>query len=248
MSITYADLTYTTFPDQEQTFVEMQDITTTDATNLTNFQQAMMQGDFQAAQAALTSMANANNKIIDAIKLNTLFDTCVALERFYKTDIEPYVEQKQSEWEATVAVFTNDFAYIGAWDNTTAYKRNNMVSFYNSATGDTELYIATQNNTDEEPYASGAPWRRLSFKGVQGQSGEGVTFQTGWNSSTQYTQGDIVVYDDQLWQATQNSQNQEPSATSEYWQSFGEFSTTNIYVSQIQPSEMSPGDFWFQLL
>ena len=110
------------------------------------------------------------------------------------------------------------------------------------------LYIATEDNTNEEPYASGAPWRRLSFKGIQGQSGEGVTFQTAWNSSTQYTEGDIVVHNDQLWQATQNNQNQEPSSTSVYWTSFGEFSTTNIYVAQIQPAELSPGDFWFQIL
>ena len=123
-----------------------------------------------------------------------------------------------------------------------------MVSFYNSSTGDTELYIATEDNTNEEPYASGAPWRRLSFKGIQGQSGEGVTFQTAWNSSTQYTEGDIVVHNDQLWQATQNNQNQEPSSTSVYWTSFGEFSMTNIYVAQIQPAELSPGDFWFQIL
>lgn len=248
MSTTYTDLTFTTFPDQEQNFVEMQDIVATDATVLTTYQQAMMNGDFQAAQAALATMANANNKLIDSVKLNTLFDTTVALERFYKTDVEPYIEQKQEEWEATVAIFTNDFAYIGDWNNTTGYKRNNMVSFYNSSTGDTELYIATEDNTNEEPYASGAPWRRLSFKGIQGQSGEGVTFQTAWNSSTQYTEGDIVVHNDQLWQATQNNQNQEPSSTSAYWTGFGEFSTTNIYVAQIQPAELSPGDFWFQIL
>ena len=95
MSVTYTDLTYTTFPDQEQNFVEMIDVGTGDATALTSYQNAMMQGNFHAAQAALASMTASDNKIINAIKLNTLFDTCVALERFYKSDVEPYIDQNK---------------------------------------------------------------------------------------------------------------------------------------------------------
>ena len=125
MSTTYPDLTYTTFPDQEQSFVEMEDITTGDATLLSQYQQAMLQGNFQAARQALSQMTNANNKLIDSVKINTLFDTCVALERFYKSDIEPYLEQKQQEWEATVAIFTNDFGHVGNFSLNGIYKRNN---------------------------------------------------------------------------------------------------------------------------
>lgn len=249
MSVTYTDLTYTTFPDQEQNFVEMIDIGTGDATALTSYQNAMMQGNFQAAQAALASMTASDNKIINAIKLNTLFDTCVALERFYKSDVEPYIDQKQEEWEATVALFTNNFAYIGNWNATTQYKRNNMVSLYNSSTGDTEIYIAIADNINKEPYIVGSTvWRKLSFKGLQGLSGEGVTFYGTWNAATQYTQDDVVVYDDQLWQATQASQNQQPGPSSAYWTNYGAFNITTIYVSQTQPTELSEGNFWFQLL
>ena len=147
MSTTYQDLTYTTFPDTIQSFVEMEDITSGDASALDAYQTAMRAGDFQAARQALASMTNANNKIIDATKINTLNDTLIALERFYKTDIEPYVTQKQAEWQAIVDLFVDNFAYIGEWNSTTGYKRNNIVSRTENPAEDIYLYIAMVDNT-----------------------------------------------------------------------------------------------------
>lgn len=247
MSTTYPDLTYTTFPDQEQSFVEMKDITDGDAVALTNYQNAMKQGDFQAAQQALSSMTNANNKLINAVKLNTLFDTCVALERFYQTNIKPYIEEKQQEWEAIIDVFTDNFAYIGAWNNTTEYKRNNYVSLYNIVTNNTYLYIALQDNTGED-LSNTVYWRPLTIEGSQGNSGTGVAFQASWSASQSYTTGDIVAHKGELWQATQDNTNQEPAQGSQYWSSFGAFQFTNIYVDMNYPMNLIPGDFWFQVL
>ena len=87
MSTTYPDLTYTTFPDQEQSFVEMEDITDGDAVALTNYQNAMKQGDFQAAQQALSSMTNANNKLI---KVRIAGDTCDGDDVYFYQNSEKY--------------------------------------------------------------------------------------------------------------------------------------------------------------
>lgn len=245
MSTTYPDLTYTTFPDSQQTFVEMIDMTSSDGAIMTQYQTAMQNGDFAAARTALSQLPNSNNKIIDALKMNTLFDTTVALERFYQTTIEPYIEEKQQEWEQLVALFTENFAYVGDYSSGQTYQQNNIVSAVNTLTGDTNLYIAIQDNS--APLSDATSWRTLTVKGVAGSSGPGLTFMGAWDSTTPYSENDVVAYANTIWAATQANTNQTPSSTSEYWQDYGTFPTLQIVVSQTQPS-LNIGDFWFQVV
>lgn len=245
MSTTYPDLTYTTFPDTEQSFVEMIDMNSSDGALMAQYQTAMQNGDFATARTVLAQIPNANNKILDSVKMNTLFDTTVALERFYKTNVEPYIETKQQEWEQLVALFTANFAYVGPYQQGTQYQQNNIVSSINSSTGDTNLYIAIQNTS--APITDTTSWRVLTIKGAQGLSGEGLTFSGVWNSTTAYNEGDVVTYQNELWSALQANTNQEPGTTTGYWQSYGNFPITSIVVSQSQPTQ-SVGDFWFQVV
>lgn len=245
MSTTYPDLTYTSFPDTEQAFVEMIDITSSDGALMTQYQTAMQNGDFATARTVLAQIPNANNKILDSVKMNTLFDTTVALERFYKTNVEPYIEEKQQEWEALVNLFTANFAYIGPYQQGNQYKQNNMVSALNPVTGDTNIYIAIQDNS--APLTDMNYWRTLTIKGVQGLSGDGLTFAGAWSSTTAYNTNDVVTYQNDLWVALQPSTNQDPTSTIGYWQNYGNFPVTTIVVSQTQPA-LSVGDFWFQVV
>ena len=113
-------------------------------------------------------------------------------------------------------------------------------------TGDTNIYIAIKDNS--APLSDTTSWRVLTIKGLQGLSGEGLTFAGAWNSTTAYNTNDVVTYQNELWSATQPNTNQEPSDTSEYWQNYGNFPVTTIVVSQSQPSAQSVGDFWFQVV
>lgn len=245
MSTTYPDLTYTTFPDAEQSFVEMIDLTSSDGALMTQYQTAMQNGDFATARNVLAQIPNSNNKILDSAKMNTLFDTTVALERFYKTNIEPYIETKQQEWEALVALFTDNFAYVGGYQLGQQYKQNNMVSSINPATGSVNIYIAIQDNSAS--LSDSNSWRILTIQGQQGNSGQGLTFQGAWNSTTAYNTNDVVVYQNNLWSALQPNTNQEPTTTTGYWQNYGNLPITNIAVSATQPSQLV-GDFWFQVV
>ena len=245
MSVTYTDLTYTTFPDTEQSFVEMIDMTSSDGALMTQYQTAMQNGDFATARTVLAQIPNVNNKILDSVKMNTLFDTTVALERFYKTNVEPYIETKQQEWEQLVALFTANFSYKGAYISGQSYQQNNIVSAVNPLTGDTNLYIAIQNNS--APLTDTTSWRVLTIKGTQGLSGEGLTFMGAWNSTTAYNENDVVTYQNDLWMALQANTNQDPTSTTGYWQNYGNFPVTSIVVSQAQPTQ-SIGDFWFKVV
>ena len=245
MSATYPDLTYTTFPDSQQTFVEMIDMNSSDGALMTQYQTAMQNGDFATARTVLSQIPNYNNKLLDSVKMNTLFDTTVALERFYQTNVEPYIEEKQQEWEQLVALFTDNFAYIGDYVSGQTYQQNNIVSAINPLTGDTNLYIAIQNNS--APLSDTTSWRILTIKGANGQSGEGLTFMGPWNATTAYNENDVVTYQNDLWVALQASTNQDPTLTTGYWQNYGNFPITSIVVSSSQPVQ-SIGDFWFQVV
>lgn len=245
MSVSYPDLTFTTFPEAEQNFVEMIDLTSSDGALMSQYQTAMQNGDFTTARTVLAQIPNSNNKILDSVKMNTLFDTTVALERFYKTDIEPYIEEKQQEWEALVNLFTANFAYVGPYQQGKEYKQNNMVSAINPLTGDTNIYIAIQNNS--APLTDANSWRTLTVKGLQGLSGEGLTFAGRWNSTIAYNINDVVTHQNNLWKALQPNTNQDPTTTIGYWQNYGNFSVTTIVVSQEQPTQ-PVGDFWFQVV
>ena len=245
MSVTYPDLTYTTFPDTQQTFVEMIDMNSSDGVLMTQYQTAMQNGDFATARTVLSQIPNYNNKLLDSVKMNTLFDTTVALERFYQTNVEPYIEEKQQEWEQLVALFTDNFAYIGDYVSGQTYQQNNIVSAINPLTGDTNLYIAIQNNS--APLSDTTSWRILTIKGANGQSGEGLTFMGPWNATTAYNENDVVTYQNDLWVALQASTNQDPTLTTGYWQNYGNFPITSIVVSSSQPVQ-SIGDFWFQVV
>ena len=245
MSTTYPDLTYTTFPDAEQSFVEMIDVNSSDGALMTQYQTAMQNGDFATARTVLAQIPNYNNKILDSVKMNTLFDTTVALERFYKTNVEPYIETKQQEWEQLVALFTANFAYVGEYQSGQPYQQNNIVSSLNTATGDVNLYIAIQNNS--APISDGSSWRQLTIKGAQGLSGEGLTFAGPWNDTDTFNVGDVVTYQNNLWSALQQNTNQNPASTVGYWQNYGNFPVVSIVVSDTQPYQVV-GDFWFQVV
>lgn len=245
MSTTYPDLTYTTFPDVQQTFVEMIDMNSSDGALMAQYQTAMQNGDFATARTVLTQIPNYNNKILDSVKINTLFDTTVALERFYQTNVEPYIEEKQQEWEQLVALFTANFSYKGPYISGQTYQQNNIVSAVNPSTGSTNLYIALQNNS--APLTDTSSWRVLTIQGVQGLSGQGLTFMGAWDSSTAYNENDVVTYQNDLWVASQANTNQDPTSTTGYWQNYGNFPITSIVVSSAQPTQ-SIGDFWFQVV
>lgn len=245
MSTTYPDLSFTSFPDSEQSFVEMTDLNSSDGALMTQYQQAMMAGDFSTARNILNQIPNSNNKILDSVKMNTLFDTTVALERFYNSDIKDYISNKQEEWEGIVNLFTANFTYKGNYQSGNTYQQNNIVSAINAETGDTFLYIAIQNNN--APISDVNSWRPLTIKGSQGASGDGLVFMGVWNQTQPYNINDVVVNNDTLWVALQPNTNKNPSSTSGYWQNYGNFTITNIVVSSSEPS-LEVGNFWFEVI
>lgn len=242
MSSTYTDLQYTSFPDSIQSFVTMLDMAVNDAPAINGYQRAMRDGDYNTAQTYLSQIVNGNQKIIDATKLNTLLDTCVALQRFYTTDIEPYTDNKQTVWENNV----NRFSYLGEYSASSSYLKNNFVT--SVVNGVKQVFICITNAPAGTSVTNTNYWRQLTIRGLQGPSGTGLTFRFQWDSSQVYYVDDIVTYGDSIWSCTIENSNQTPYEGSSYW-TLVHSPTQDIYpFSQIQPSVTQMGALWFQII
>lgn len=75
----------TNFPNSIQTFPTMLNMTASDADIVTRYQEAMQVGNLKQATSILAEMTDGDRKLITASLLNTLFDTSVAVQKYYAT-------------------------------------------------------------------------------------------------------------------------------------------------------------------
>lgn len=242
MSTTYTDLPYTSFPDSIQSFVTMLNMVVSDGAAVTGYQQAMEDGNTALAQTYYAQITSADNKIIDANKMNTLMQTCIALQRFYQNDIEPYITNKETTWQNRI----NQFNYIGEYSPNTQYYLNNFVTY--NYQGVTLLYICIAQPSIGTSPINTTYWRKLTIRGLQGASGTGLSFRYAWSSSESYSVNDVVTYNDAVWGCTVNNSNQTPVEGSSYWKLIYESLQTLYPFQQETPSGTESGYLWFEII
>ena len=240
MSTTYQSLQFTTFPDDIQSFVTMLNMSVEDGAAVTGYQQAMQAGNNTLARQYYSQITNANQKFIDATKMNTLMDTCVALQKFYKTDIEPYIQSQQTIWGNRI----NQFNYVGDYSASTLYAVNNFVTY--TASGVRNVYICVKVPPIGTAPTNTTYWRELSIQGLQGPSGENLSFRYAWDSGEIYYPQDVVVYDNVVWGCLVQNSNQTPQSGSTYWRSIYSPQQVVYPFSAQEPTNMQEGYLWFK--
>ena len=94
----------TLFPSEIQTFPQMIDLMASDGTLVQQYQTAMQAGNLALAKQILAQIPNNQNKIITADYLNTINDTVVAIEQYFRGRYSPaYIvsESQPTYQEAT---------------------------------------------------------------------------------------------------------------------------------------------------
>ena len=241
MSNTYPSLQFTTFPEQVQTFVAMLNMAIADGPAIKGYQQAMQNGNNALAQQYYAQITNADQKFIDATKMNKLMDTCVALQKFYLTDIQPYVENLQTEWTNRI----EQFNYLGDYSASTLYAVNNFVTY--TASGVRNVYICVKVPPIGTAPTNTTYWRKLSIQGLQGPSGENLSFRYAWDSGEVYYPQDVVVYDNVVWGCLVQNSNQTPQSGSTYWYSIYSPQQVVYPFSAQEPTNMEVGFLWFKI-
>lgn len=241
MSNTYPSLQFTTFPEQVQTFVTMLNMAIADGPAIKGYQQAMQNGNNALAQQYYAQITNADQKFIDATKMNKLMDTCVALQKFYLTDIQPYVENLQTEWTNRI----EQFNYLGDYSASTLYAVNNFVTY--TAIGVRNVYICVKVPPIGTAPTNTTYWRKLTIQGLQGPSGDNLSFRYGWKSDEIYYPQDVVVYDNVVWGCSVQNSNQTPQSGSIYWNTIYSPEQVVYPFSVEQPTNMQVGYLWFKI-
>ena len=240
MSTTYQSLQFTTFPDDIQSFVTMLNMSVEDGAAVTGYQRAMQAGNNTLARQYYSQITNANQKFIDATKMNTLMDTCVALQNFYLTDIQPYIDNLQTTWTGRI----NQFNYVGDYSASKLYAVNNFVTY--TASGVRNVYICVKVPPIGTAPTNTAYWRKLSIQGLQGPSGENLSFRYAWDSGEVYYPEDVVVYDNVVWGCLVQNSNKTPQSGSTYWRSIYSPQQVVYPFSTQEPTNMQEGYLWFK--
>ena len=241
MSATYPSLQFTTFPDSINSFVTMLNMSIADGAAVTGYQQAMQAGNNTLARQYYSQITNANQKFIDATKMNTLMDTCVALQKFYKTDIEPYVQSQQTIWGNRI----NQFNYVGDYSASRQYEINNFITY--AINGDTQVFICTVRPPIGTAPTNNSYWRQLSLRGLQGPSGENLSFRYGWKSDEIYYPQDVVTYNNVVWGCLVQNSNKTPQSGSIYWKTIYSPEQVVYPFSVEEPTNMQVGYLWFKI-
>ena len=79
----------TVFPGQTQVFPQMQDISASDGALIAQYQAAMQAGNLALARQILAQIPNNQSKIITADYLNTINETVVAVEEYFRGRYSP---------------------------------------------------------------------------------------------------------------------------------------------------------------
>lgn len=241
MSLSYPDLNLTNFPEAVDVFVQMLDIVASDSTNLAEYQSAMEAGNVVQAHEALANITNGTQKLLTAEKINKIFNSVEALERFLASDIVPYITQLQTNWQAEI----NKFIYRGNYSSSTSYVVNNVVSY---TVGTYKyLYICIKNAKGKVP-TNTTYWQQLTIVGLRGISGEAMSFLYEWNSITEYVAQDCVSYNGKLWGCLQTNTNSEPSSTNTNWEELMSINSVQYPVQASEPVSQEAGDLWFQVV
>lgn len=240
MSTTYPDLSLTVFPDGGiDSFTTWLNVTAQDGPLIQQYITAMNAGNQAQANQILSQISSGSQKIIKATDLNKLTQAILAVERFYSVDIKPYIQSQQESWLNII----NQFKYIGAWSNSTAYVQNNIVSYI--ASGVTLLFIATSNPPTGTVPTNTQYWRPLSVQGTPGESGPGLSYRQQWNSTTPYSVNDCVTYSGAVWMALQANQNIIPGQDPSYWKNIISFGAVAYPIQDTEPTGQAAGGLWF---
>lgn len=241
MSASYPDLV-SEFPQNLDTFINLLNITSTDAPLVRQMQQFMMDGNFSAAQEVLSQIQNSNQKILTADYFNKMRDCILALERFYKTDIKPYLDDKQATWEN----YIKQFGFYNVYSPGTQYVKNNYVIFNDN--GIDKIFIATADPPVGILPTNKDYWRELTIEGMRGPSGPGGSFLYDWVNNYKYSPNDIVVYQNKWYYATNENQNSPPYEGSQDWKVLVEMISSVYPLTTVEPTYQNTGQLWFQII
>lgn len=234
------------FPDGVDEFIELYDLSydkMKSAQRLTVLKmQAKLTNDEQNELATLT--AELEEYMITPETFNKFQDALVAVEQFFYSNVQGFIEDKQKIWDS----YIKQFVFVGNWAVGKSYKFQNMVIGKNG-----DLYLCSKDhvsNAANEPSLSTTLWTKVSSKGDTGAIGLNAFYKGDWKVGTTYKQGDAVSHGREGWMKplvyiskTDGNVGKEPETNGTDWMLYSE-----LYVGKTLPKGAGAGLHFIKLL
>lgn len=197
MSQSYIDLVETNFPQAVDTFDRATDVTLDLLPLVQEYQTLYYNGKLNDAAQLLISHPELQNCMINAKTINRCYDGIKALQRYYFSDIQKYIEEL--------------ITYRGEYSNKSSYEKYD-VCLYNSS-----AYLCV-SDSGIGVLPTSDKWVQITLQGEQGIPGLGLNFSGSWLSTTTYPRDSCVTYNNVLYASKiDNNLGKTPSSNSEYW-------------------------------
>lgn len=226
MAIPYTDLD-SRFPAELDTIEDFIDPDLSSLSIISQYENAVASGNLSAAAQILSANPTLKRMIVNAENLNKIKDAIIAVQRYYLSDLQGYLD--------------NVFAFAGNWSASVIYKKWNVV-VYNGFT-----YISVVDNVPAGTLPTNTSYYRVvSIKGDKGDPGVNLVFKDAWSSAQSYIENDCVTYNNTLYAAKLANTNQTPSPSSGYWTTVFQYKES-ISISLSQPTTQIKNDIWIDI-
>lgn len=184
--------------------MRMSDLAVGDLALVAEYYQLYNSGDIAGALAFLQAHPQLESKIFNAKKFNKLIDAVLAAQRFFRDGVDGFLDGLQAQ--------VDEFAYLGEYDPSVIYVKNNVVSYLKCA------YVCRQKNVGDAPvFEQSTIYWGLIARGIKGESGTGLAPRGVWGASTTYYPDDLVSYKNRFWQCVTGITNSEPGPDNDAW-------------------------------
>lgn len=218
MSTTYADLYETKFPDEVDNWDRYIDPTIQTLSAITQYQNYYDRGDFENANAVLESNPSLKRIIINAATINKMLDGIIAIQRFYFSDFQTYLQ--------------NIIQLKGEWNSSTKYPKYSVVTYV--VHDETEAYLCLSNDCPIGTLPTNTNyWTPWTARGAKGDSGTGLTPRGVYSSTADYLENDMVSFNNIWWYATKANTGIQPSESDDTWEPIMKFSSDLLVFKQV---------------
>lgn len=232
MSTTYIDLDNTNYPDSIDNYDLFLDPTAESLSLINQYYTYFDTGNLTSATALLEANPTLKQMIINADNMNKFRDSILAIERFYFSDVQQYL-QDIVKFKGTYDVATKYVKY-----NVVGYTVGSAIEYFMCKDATTPIGTSPTNTTYFVP---------LTLRGEQGISGTGLSPRGGWLGTIQYYTNDCVAYNSKLWYALADNVNSEPTDVNTNWAIIMEYHQS-VITSSTEPVGQAVGDMWYEII
>lgn len=196
----------------------------------------MIQGKYSEALQILNGNPQLNTKAFIASSINKIITGVTYVQSLFNQDVTIFLSDLATKYFSLVDNFRNRLK----WLNNVQYVPYNFVVFLD------KIYMCLRtpeigvspNNTDY--------WLELGLKGKEGSAGLNLNMKYNWDSVTEYSLNDLVVYKRNIYVALTSNIGKEPDINMEDWLLFLVIGESEIYVNNSPPINYTENTVWFK--